>query len=635
VDLLGESGLHEACDAMGLSSLHQLAKIWVGGGLKAEPASLLATLLVVHLGQDLLTSRPLRERIAQRVQEPGGDALDALRTLPLEFCRVAGFPSSFAPLSWSSLAPSAVTVRSPYPSKRLAPHQEEIYRRVAGWYHTGQRKLLISQPAGSGKTSAVVRAVADWMTHQARPQMLIWVAERDELAEQAHLEFEQAWTERAGRPALRLLKLWGQHLEGYLRSGDDLRAILTQRDIILVASLPRLQADLGTLNDTDFQRTMGECACVVFDDLNRQSEVEIQRLMDRMTLRGLGTRLMALTSEPIQNQGLRSDPRFDAFDRQVFEGSISAQSGAEELRAKGFRAKVRSQILEIQHPRMLPGEIRRRLGLAGSGVGSTAVESELSQVLDSDLRRQRLIAKVGDIIESQPNARIGYVGVNGPDAQQMAVLLRSHGIRSTCVTRDSSEGVRSAVLQSARPSRPSQVNLPADPAQMPLSQSWQVLCHDGSILGSLNDFSLSHLLIAKPVLNDETYAMLCSAGLRGPAWNGRESLELVNCLDLFAGERLPVPLAFERFLESLGLPVPRPAPEARAGGATGIDDVVEYLLDAAIPYIDRRPVGGRLWIPKQTESDLAVAELQRRGVQLTLVEEGHAATRGKAAWYLG
>lgn len=76
---------------------------------------------------------------------------------------------------------------------------------------TGRRRAVISLPTGGGKTRVTVEAAVRLVLAPKGPnRSVVWIAQTDELCEQAVQAFRQVWVNLGARHTdLRAVRLWG------------------------------------------------------------------------------------------------------------------------------------------------------------------------------------------------------------------------------------------------------------------------------------------------------------------------------------------------------------------------------------------------------------------------------------------
>src|SRR5262249_29599201 len=177
------------------------------------PDSELAGFLVDIKGLDLLDDRTLRRFLALRASEGELDELHLFagankargtsqeslancvagrswhpgKRWARHFTSVLGFPSAFAGLSGIPGGPNEEDVEPHVPLPTLADFQEDLRQQVLELLSgpDGHNRAILTLPTGAGKTRTTVEALIDWWIRRRNGNFILWIAQSDELCEQA------------------------------------------------------------------------------------------------------------------------------------------------------------------------------------------------------------------------------------------------------------------------------------------------------------------------------------------------------------------------------------------------------------------------------------------------------------------
>lgn len=179
------------------------------------------------------------------------------------FCDELGLPECL----WQTRKngrPDDELLQRPVSLAPLHDFQKEAYTKLRRMLRNGRgRTSVMSLPTGAGKTRVAVEAVCHHLADQSvdnKPRFVLWLAQSDELLQQAWECFRQVWTapsdsdgiNRKARLPLSMIRAWGgrqaedlqlaegpsvilcgiQQLSGWLRSGYRLTSILPRRQMV-------------------------------------------------------------------------------------------------------------------------------------------------------------------------------------------------------------------------------------------------------------------------------------------------------------------------------------------------------------------------------------------------------------------
>ena len=88
---------------------------------------------------------------------------------------------------------------------------------------------FFSLPTGAGKTRVTAQALIEQMAERIEPTRILWVAETDELCEQAVQTWQYVWRAMGPRRPLLISRLWSQN------EAEDL-----SEDQLVVATIDKL-----------------------------------------------------------------------------------------------------------------------------------------------------------------------------------------------------------------------------------------------------------------------------------------------------------------------------------------------------------------------------------------------------------
>ena len=180
----------------------------------------------------------------------------------VEFVRSLGFSLEWAGERNKSREPF-LEVDGPYSLPVLHDFQRTVVDNVRDMLRNGRsnsqkKRGMISMPTGSGKTRVAVQAAIEAITDDGFRSGVLWVADRDELCEQAVEAWRQVWSNiGADGSRLRISRMWAGQPEPQPTSDFH----------VIVATIQTLHAKLkiqplkyGFLRDFDL---------VVFDEAHR------------------------------------------------------------------------------------------------------------------------------------------------------------------------------------------------------------------------------------------------------------------------------------------------------------------------------------------------------------------------------
>lgn len=510
------------------------------------PEDELAEFLVDRSGFGLLESRTLRERLALSASEDeletlhdyrgaersrGGSRAKAKKiaertwkpgkSWPRHFARVLDIPPAFAGLPGSTREPDTLEVAPFVPLRDLEDFQQDLKEQVIEVLSEapGANRGVLTLPTGAGKTRTAVESLIEWRISQPRRQTVLWIAQSEELCEQAVQAFREVWTDLGHRNdqvrhTMEIARLWGS------------ASVPSDPDIV-VASIQKLDAVLrGTNDDTqqELELLRESLGAVVVDEAHRMLAPSYSRV-----LRFLGIELGQKASVPVI--GLTATP----FRRVGTETHALAAKFHSKL--LGSRSLGDDIVTELRRRDVLSQPEHKVLSYTGSGFQMDDVEKYrehfdqfadfhpdfLREIGESDARNRALLKQ---LLELPPDCPTLFFGCTVEHSIAMAVLLRRAGRAAEVVTSKTRSATRRALIEQFRDERLS------------------VLCNYGVLTTGFDAPAVQALVVGRPTTSPVLYEQMIGRGMRGPRFGGTKSCLVVDIEDniRFSGQ-----LAYERY----------------------------------------------------------------------------------------
>ncbi len=285
-----------------------------------------------------------------------------------------------------------------------------------------RRRAVVSLPTGGGKTRVTVQAAVDLVLKpESGKRSVLWVAQTDELCEQAVQSFRQVWVNRgAERTDLRIIRFWGGH--------RNPSPSTVGRPTVVIASIQTLNSRIGR-DELDWLSHPG---LVVVDECHHAltpSYTGLLKWLDAESPRSGATAkdeppIIGLSATPFRGanddeENLRLAKRFD--QRWL---PADQQSLHENLTSQGILAVAEHEpALSVV---IAPALIERMGAQSDSeGIQFENLLEELNRWLADDEDRNRLLI---DTIAQCRQESILFFTNSVQHAEEMAVRLNIKGI---------------------------------------------------------------------------------------------------------------------------------------------------------------------------------------------------------------
>lgn len=457
-----------------------------------------------------------------------------------DFVRSIGLPDDFA-ASASRKPEPEITVRGVPPLPNLHDYQEEVLEalgQVMGAGH-GRRRALVSLPTGAGKTRVVMEAVVKFLLKTDVSEinhLVIWVAQSEELCEQAVTAAEIVWKHRAPPgQSLRICRLYGGVPSPAKRDPSP--------PTLVVATIQTLNS---RAEDAELS-WLKNCDILVIDECHHAVAPSYSRIF-RFAGAGLGGEryerepvVVGLTATPFRADDEESRQLAGRFDVLIPE--CEQQTALyEKLSQDGVLAELRFEALEWEYS--VRPELLEELEMLGSLVdeesGRSDDRSETENV--SGIKIENLLEEV--------NRELGF---NEKRTESLITLIREHPAKSVLVFANSVDHAEIlAAKLNLRDIRAVAIhgNTPL-PVRRHFIESFRrgeirVLCNYHLVSTGFDAPKVDLVIIARVVWSRVRYMQMVGRGLRGPKNGGTETCDIRTVIDNLGRFRERHPWAYAR-----------------------------------------------------------------------------------------
>jgi superfamily II DNA or RNA helicase len=427
------------------------------------------------------------------------------------FVEMLGFSQEFAGFEPTRLDPM-LEVEGPVALAPLHEFQRKVADKIiAVLADRTPGRGLVSLPTGAGKTRVTVQALIEAIVSGTLRGTVLWVAQSEELCEQAVQAWRQAWRALGPPARLRISRLWG---------GTNNRVVPTRgHDHVVVATFQ----SLGTRIGLESYAWLREPACVVIDEAHGAVTKAYTEILEQLGLKHNATArpLIGLTATPFrggedQEETERLANRF--YRLRLDHGVFADDDPYEALQDLGVLARADHEELEgaivhlsnaelsqLEVFKVLPPEAARRLG-------------------ESATRNRTIVDSIRALDASWP---VLVFATSVDHAFLLAALLSAAGIPSKAISGQTDVGARRHYIREFREGR------------------LRVLTNYGVLTTGFDAPSIRALYVTRPVFSRGLYQQMLGRGLRGPLNGGKERCLIVNVNDNVSqyGEQL----AFRHF----------------------------------------------------------------------------------------
>jgi DNA repair protein RadD len=457
------------------------------------------------------------EYLAGKSWRPGG-------SWARRFAETLGLPIEMAG-SRGAERPTSLVEVSPF--RRLPPledFQHDVAEQLLGVLSalSTRRRAIVTLPTGAGKTRVAVEVIcAEIMA--GRAGTVLWIAQSEELCEQAVTAFEAVWTDLGARPRgpeqpLIVARHWADHHQ------DDNE--LDECDVV-VATIQKLD-QANPDDELDTGALFANVGIIIVDEAHRANSPSYRRLFERFGLlpkQSAPPWQLALDpgSEPTERQipaivGLTATPRRSGVGEtealhRLFGGTIlrPRNLGADHLtalRSVGVLAQVDNKVLRYRHQ---AAHIRDEQRYIDHYSQWGDLHPGLLAELGEERYRNRVL--VDCLLELDPSWPVLLFACSIQHARALTAVLNRSGRNSACVTGNTRSSTRRRIISEFREGQIS------------------VLSNYGVLTTGFDAPQVRAVVVARPTASHLLYEQMVGRGLRGPRFGGTDRCLVIDVED--------------------------------------------------------------------------------------------------------
>lgn len=427
-----------------------------------------------------------------------------------EWARTLGFPVEYAGFA-SASREAEVEVEGPPVLGDLHDYQKAIATNVKQLLSNGPRsnRGLVSLPTGAGKTRVAVQALVEHMMANPGNHRVVWVAETDELCEQAIQTWSVVWRAHGapGTP-MTLSRLWAQN-EANERDGFQ----------VVVTSISKLDSIIRHREPAGAWETsygwLKELTVIVVDEAHRSISTQYTRALaalgGRKRVQEISTPLIGLTATPFRGFNNEETKRLaKRYDENLLDdGAFPGDDVYGHLQGMRVLARINQIELKGSNIELTSDELdeANRFGAKNA----YHLPDSVSHRLGKDSERNNTI--VQSILGLDPASKVLLFATSVENARVLAALMTFHGVEARDVSSDTSKAERRQYIEDFKAGR------------------IRVLTNYNVFTEGFDVPTLDAVYITRPTFSPNIYQQMIGRGLRGPLNGGSDEVLIVNVAD--------------------------------------------------------------------------------------------------------
>lgn len=440
----------------------------------------------------------------------------------LRFTRGFGLPDAFAGLREKRDRAPVYEIEPIGALKPLMPYQRGILREVRSLL-AKRRRAMVSSFTGTGKTRLGMEYVVDMLLADSEGPLVLWVAQKGELLDQACDAVEQLWPWRGqecGEP-LQVFRFW---------EGNRFEEDLPERPTLVVASSQQVLARIES--EDPFVRTVLSRARLVVIDEAHHALAEGHRTLIQAYEKERGPRprrTLGLTATPGRSNLLdptESRRLAELFGRALIVPKVADRGGALAwFQKEEYLAKIRHRELEV------PSQVAQTLGKLKrvdemDQTGYRDFTPEFLEVVGEDSTRNRSILQEITKLDAERRLMLVFC-CNVAQAELLAQALVVQGTPAGVIHHEIDPRDRHHTIAQFR------------------KGELRILFNVEVLTTGFDAPKVDTIVMCRPTLSRVLYEQMVGRGMRGPKMGGTEWCEIIDFTSNFG--RFQEPQAWEHF----------------------------------------------------------------------------------------
>ncbi len=436
-----------------------------------------------------------------------------------DFVTALGFPLIYAGAVQPDYVPSFYDVSPRVIPPKLVDYQVSLKDRMCQVLDREGRwtRCVVTLPTGGGKTRVAVEAFIDWLHPRfAEGKYLIWIAQSEELCEQAIACIEQMWGSREFIRPLRVYRFFGgRNIPTDELEGGAVVASIHQLDSRIKSgdkSMDAILKDTGAVIIDEAHRAVSS----MYDNfINRAEEIHGPELFPICGLTATpgrsGTAGQAGTTELVG--------RFQAQLVKPELGGVYEADPLQYFRDHNYLAKARHIVFKFGREHELTDEqvklMKREHDLPLGFLKQLAADHDRNLLI---VRRLLQLPKGTSTLVYACTVEHAYF---------LSAILNARGRVSRTVSSDTPVVLRRGLVQEFK------------------DQKIEFLCNFGVLTTGFDAPRTDCIALCRPTTSEVLYEQIIGRGLRGTQFGGTPECTIIDFADNIL--RLGKPLAHTRF----------------------------------------------------------------------------------------
>lgn len=374
---------------------------------------------------------------------------------------------------------------------------------------SAENRAIVALPTGAGKTRTVVEAIVEFLNNNSVYRNILWIAQSQEVCEQAVLCFKQIWEHHGRGETLNIFRAWG---ENDIPTSDE-RGIIVGGIQKLVSRKNELHniSDDGALSAVfidEAHHSVADSYSKVLDSLGMSMFPGGIKPNDRVPLIGLtATPERKLEHETKRLLDMYGDKRIRPSEKYKPDSESNGVRFDEQWDSLNYMRKKLEELKYLAHAEYIPIDPGRKIfkldekesrDLEDGGelwIEKIATEPERNNNIKNEILK-----------EARAGRKILYFGTNVSQSNAMSRIMEKNGFRSVCITGDTRYATRKLYVDTFNETNSNEI---------------QIMCNYNVLSTGFDSPQIDTVIIARPTTSIVAYQQMVGRGLRGEEFGGK------------------------------------------------------------------------------------------------------------------
>ena len=391
-------------------------------------------------------------------------------------------------------------LKSTTPFRQLYPYQSKVFYQADELIEKRMMKFIIQMPTGAGKTRVAMEIVTHFLNRgvqKDQPRQIIWLADREELLEQAIESFQNVFP-HLGLNDTKVYRLFSGH-----------KSSMFEKNSIIMANYPSL------INFVEENPDVLKPDLVVCDEAHNAIADTYKPLIKKF--HNQGAKVIGLTATPVRGRESKENMELrDFFNERLITIELDeddSDSTISFLQKKGYLSHVNKK--EFASASMI-GTIPPRIWKMASKARELP-DKFLQLIAENNDRNRMITTQLLEIVKKKNKKRILYFGTNIYQSKLICALMILNGINAVHIDGNTPHEYRREAIKKFK------------------TGDIDMICNAAVFTTGFDEPKIEVVVIGKPTKSIVLNQQMIGRGMRGPKMGGTVEFDLYTIADNLPG----------------------------------------------------------------------------------------------------